>query len=261
MQLACAAAWLALANLGVSAAPAPAPEGTALSAWRQINDGYYADEPSLVVSGLKQLDALKGNIAAGTFAYVRAYGLFRLVSVSNRKDQAQARLEEADQLLAKPPADGAVEFHALRSAVDGELAGLGSMVLAIQYGPAAQAEADRALRLESTNGRALLFWGQIKGSTPEQYGGSPAEAIERLQAATAALGSHPTDGIYNWGEADAYAWLGIFYRRQKDPAKARIALGAALQARPDFYWVREILLPKLEGKPAHPKFPKNQATE
>lgn len=256
---------LALLALGVRAGADPsgaAPSAAVLACWQQINDGYYSDVPRQIVAGLQQLEVLRDRTDPGTYAYVRAYGLFRLAPVSSHRDQAQSRLEEADRLLAKPPRpELAAEFHALRSGIDGELAGLGDMELSMRYGMASGTEAETALRLDPANGRALLAQAQARGNTPVQYGGSLADGIQGLRDAVAAWGRHPSVGIFAWGEADADAWLGIFYLRQHDPVKAKAAFLAALKVRSDYFWVSDNLLLKAEGRPAHSKYSPGQPTD
>jgi tetratricopeptide (TPR) repeat protein len=216
----------------------------------------------MIRDGLSELAAAKETVDAGTLAYVRAYGLFRLATVSNRKDQRQARLQEADHLLAQPPRpEWAAEFHALRSAIDGLLAGSGEVALSIRYGIASQQEADKALHAAPDNGRALIAFAQAKGNTPEAYGGSRPEAIERLKQAATVFSQHSSDGIFGWGEADAYAWLGVFYLEEKNLPQARSSFNSALKIRPDFFWVKDYLLPKMDGQPVHPKFPKGQPSD
>ncbi len=261
--LTCAAALLAIAGSSLRAEPAaPKAEDPVLSCWKQIDDGYYSTTPRQIVAGLDALEARKDKADPGTYAYVRAYGLFRLASISSRKDQAQSRLEEADRLLAKPGRpELAAEFHALRSGIDGQLAGMGDMELTIRYGMASGTEAESALSQDRANGRALFAQAVAKANTPAEYGGSLEDGIQGLQDAVASFGRHPAAGIFAWGEADADAWLGILYLRQKDPQKAKAAFEAALKVRPDFYWVSDNLMMKMEGKPVHRKFPKGQPTD
>jgi tetratricopeptide (TPR) repeat protein len=255
-------AALALAGSCAAEPASPPPADGALSCWRQIDDGYFTDTPSQVAGGLARLDALKGSVVPEAYLYVRAYGLYRLVSISSRKDLAKARLEEADRLLSRPPPSGdPAEFHALRAAVDGELAGLGSMMLGMRFGMASKSEADKAVALEPANGRALLCLGEVEGNTPAQFGGSTAAGIAHLKEAAAALAANPGTGVFGWGAADAYAFLGIFYERRKDPADAREAFASALRVRPDYYWVANVLIPRLEGRPVRYKFPKGQQTD
>jgi hypothetical protein len=220
--------------------------------WRQLDDGYYRSNPAAINAGLKQLEAMDGVVEPGTLAYVRAFGLYRLVNVSKKKDLALDQLEAADRLLADPPRpELKLEYLALRAAIDGELAGMGRMDLAIRYGIKSQSEASRAVGMGPHNGRALFAEGMIKGNMPEAYGGSNREAIDRLKASVATFANQPADGIFGWGEADADAWLGIFYLRANDRVNARHAFEAALKVRPDFKWVAKNLLPKV-ANPSDP---------
>jgi len=229
-----------------------ASDSAVLPYWDKINDGYYASAPAVITGALSELAAQKARIDAGTFAYVRAYALYRLATTARQKEEAMPRLLEADQLLSTPlPGVPEVEIYALRSAIDGLLAGAGDMTQSIQYGMACQDEAAHALRLAPANPRALISLAQTKGNTPPEYGGDRREAIDRLKQATASYSGQRGPGIYQWGEADAYTWLGIFCLKEKDRVQAKAAFEAALKVRPDFTWVKTVLLPKAERVANH----------
>jgi GH35 family endo-1,4-beta-xylanase len=86
---------------------------------------------------------------------------------------------------------------------------------------------------------------------PGMFGGDKEKAVERLQEAirqfedersTAASGDSLAP---HWGHADAYVWLGIAHMKADRPDAARTAFQNALNVRPNYAWVTEVLMPKL----------------
>jgi len=108
-----------------------------------------------------------------------------------------------------------------------------------------------SLEIGPENPRVVLTDAQNIFYKPEQFGGSQERGItrfkeaiqmfEKQQESLSALGP-------DWGHEMAYAWLGNAYLRMKEPniRLAKEAFEKSLQLRPDFAWVKDIMLPQIE---------------
>ncbi|HTE42831.1 MAG TPA: hypothetical protein VK629_18560 [Steroidobacteraceae bacterium] len=68
-------------------------------------------------------------------------------------------------------------------------------------------------------------------------------AQEKLQQVMSAFDAEPPseDGMPDWGQADALAWLGYIHLQAGDKVQARNALERALVLASDYAWARELL--------------------
>lgn len=110
----------------------------------------------------------------------------------------------------------------------------------------------KAVELGPTNPRAVLMDAGVIFNTPANAGGSQERGIARWQEALtlfeAEANAKTADPIApRWGHALAYGWLSGLYLRTTPPQKeqARKAAETALEMRPDFWWVRDQVLPQL----------------
>ena len=108
----------------------------------------------------------------------------------------------------------------------------------------------RAYELEPDNPRLLWVHAGIRFNTPAEHGGSQAEGMElwrrAVEASRAERAGDPL--LPDWGEPESLmsiAWARLHGERP-DPAAAREPAEAALRLRPDWYYVRAILLPAIE---------------
>ncbi len=110
----------------------------------------------------------------------------------------------------------------------------------------------RALELGPKNPRVVIMDAGMIFNNPPERGGSQDRGLARWQEAMelfeAESNAKTIDPIVpRWGHALAQGWLATLYLRMTPPQKenARRAADAALRMRPDFWWVREQVLPQL----------------
>jgi len=109
-----------------------------------------------------------------------------------------------------------------------------------------------ALELGPDNPRAVLMDAGVVFNSPPEMGGSREaglargrEALKLFDAESAARMADPVSP--RWGGALAYGWLAGMYLAVTPPQQenARTAAETALRMRPDFWFVRDQVLPKL----------------
>jgi hypothetical protein len=110
----------------------------------------------------------------------------------------------------------------------------------------------RALDLGPTNPRALLMDAGMIFNTPPERGGDQQKGIDRWLEAIHRFEeerrSPPANPLMpDWGLPLAYGWLSQIYLNATPPRleEARHAADTALELRPDFWFVREQIVPKL----------------
>lgn len=155
-------------------------------------------------------------------------------------EQAETALERSAELRPIP------ETHALLSAVLGMQIGsnpLKGMMLGMRIGK----ETDRALELGPGNPRVWMIRGTGALFTPSMFGGGADKAERYLREALKRFPQdRPAPPLPAWGYAESYAWLGQVYAKQERWDNARAAYAAALRLEPEYTWVRDVLLPRLE---------------
>jgi hypothetical protein len=119
--------------------------------------------------------------------------------------------------------------------------------------PEVQVLRARALQLAPDNPRGIIMDAGLLFNTPPERGGSREKGLTRWQHAIdllereAALASR--DALRpDWGLALAYAWVCDLYlgMRPRQIEEARVAARRALQLRPDFWYVNEVVMPRLQ---------------
>jgi len=112
----------------------------------------------------------------------------------------------------------------------------------------------RAKELAPENPRVLWALGGSLLFTPVAYGGSPERAIETyrrmVQAAEAAGSMRPaSSALPDWGKPEALMSLAYAHLSQTAPdlKAAEEEAHAALRLKPEWFYVREILLPQIEA--------------
>jgi hypothetical protein len=110
----------------------------------------------------------------------------------------------------------------------------------------------RAVELGPTNPRVVLMDAGMVFGTPETAGGSQERGIQRWLHAIDLFESEARQAASNplapqWGRALAYGWLCQLYLATTPPrtTEAKKAAATALSLRPDFWYVRERILPRL----------------
>jgi tetratricopeptide (TPR) repeat protein len=111
----------------------------------------------------------------------------------------------------------------------------------------------RALELGPTSPRVVLLDAEMVFNTPPAVGGSQEKGLQRwLQAIDlfeAEARSEPPDALTpRWGLALAYGWMCQLYLSMEPPrvSEARRAAARALSLRPDFWYVKVRILPRLK---------------
>ena len=197
------------------------------------------------------LDGAPAGAPRAQLRYALAYVDWRLLNHpgvtdgDERDDLGDEAVELLRENIAADDAD--VEAHALLGAVYGRQ--ITSVWRGMTLGRRASAALAAARALDERNPRFLFLKGIEMYHRPGMMGGGADEAEPWLRAAVGFFEAQPADPPWpNWGRADAYAWLGLTLAALDDEAGAREQYEKALEVEPDFYWVREVLLPRLEDR-------------
>ncbi len=91
----------------------------------------------------------------------------------------------------------------------------------------------------------LLLRGIAAFVRPAELGGDLQAAERELRGAVDLLGQ---DSTLAGQQAEAYAWLGQVLSKMGRPDDAEEIYNLAIELRPDFLWVRDVLLPALQAK-------------
>ena len=118
--------------------------------------------------------------------------------------------------------------------------------------PEIAAARKKALELGPRNPRAVMMEAGMIFNIPPERGGSQEKGIARFVEALAffdeeAAAPAADDLEPRWGRDLAHGWLAGMYLRLTPPPleKARAEVDKALFLRPDFWFVREVLVPQL----------------
>lgn len=107
----------------------------------------------------------------------------------------------------------------------------------------------QALTLAPASPRLVMMDASMTFNTPAQYGGSQDKGIERwLEAIRLFEAEKIEDSLQpDWGRALAYGWLANTYLQMNPPriAEAKEMANHALALRPDFWFVKTQILPKV----------------
>lgn len=107
----------------------------------------------------------------------------------------------------------------------------------------------RALELAPANPRVVMMDAGMIFNTPPQFGGSQEKGIARwLEAIRLFEAEKIKDNLQpDWGRVLAYGWLANLYLQMTPPhtAEAKEMANRALALRPDFWYVKTQILPKV----------------
>jgi len=177
------------------------------------------------------------------------YALYRLgmQALEDDNDLAIEALEESEVYLQRSMRIHPIaESHALLAAV------LGMRIIddatAMTLGMRSGAEMGKARKLDPANPRVRLLEGISAFHAPEMWGGGHDAALAHFLAAVELFAEdEPAPPLPGWGLAETYAWLGRTHAALGNMEEARGADGRALELEPEYAWVRDVLLPGLEG--------------
>jgi hypothetical protein len=110
----------------------------------------------------------------------------------------------------------------------------------------------RAVDLGAANPRTVMMDAGMIYWTPPEQGGSRDKGVARWEEAERLFAREAAESSVSplaprWGQALYYGWAASLYLNMTPPQRARAkhAIDTALAMRPDFWYVRERLLPKL----------------
>lgn len=183
--------------------------------------------------------------------YAIAYADWRLLGhpdMLDNEDRDELGDEAVELLRANVAADDTdVESQALLGGILGIQ--ITSAWRAMRLGRRASAALDAARTLDERNPRFLLLKGIEMFHRPGMLGGGAEDAEPWFRSAAGFFEVQPPDQPWpDWGRADAYAWLGRTLARLGDAAGAREQYEKALDVEPDYAWVRDVLLPRLDDE-------------
>ena len=240
----------------IGAAPTQHPRGALIEARNLAYDANYRNDQAGLRFAAASLEALTKDAAVAPYAhYYASFTYWSLAgSQFTAKDTAGAlesgrrAADHARLALAARPDDA--EMHA---AVSNAL--IVVMILDKPNFEPLYAELKTfrasALKLAPANPRVVMLDASIMFNDPSEKDG-PARGLARWEEAVRlfdreAAEPHVDPVVPRWGHALAYGWQAGLYLRMTPPrkAEARRAAGIALAMRPDFWWVRETVLPQL----------------
>lgn len=190
----------------------------------------------------------------GIMLHYKGYALYRkgnlMLGAKAKESDLKPVLEEADHVLEQ---SAAVlewpETSALRASVLGQLIGIGGMLTGMRLGPRADALFDKAMAIDSANPRVLMLRGIGSIYKPKMFGGGSDKAERDLRRAIELFTTdRPSPPAPAWGHAEAWAWLGQVYAKERKVDEARKAYQEALAIDPDYGWVKQSLLPALDTR-------------
>ncbi|HET9995598.1 MAG TPA: hypothetical protein VFQ18_09335 [Candidatus Acidoferrum sp.] len=250
-----AAAGMVCAALALSAAAQAAkPRKKLLAAKQAAYDANFRNDARGLQEAAEKLDALTADRKLGAFAlYYAGWTRWSLAAAqlqANQKDEAVASLSRSVEDLEKAVAllpDNA-EFQSQLASSLISVAAVDRTKMA-QILPEMTKHRKRALELAPASPRVVMMDAGMIFYTPEQYGGSQEKGITRWREAIRLFEAERIEDAIqpDWGRALAYGWLANMYLGMNPPrtAEAKEMANHALELRPDFWFVKTQVLPKV----------------
>ncbi len=104
-----------------------------------------------------------------------------------------------------------------------------------------------AVKTTPENPTAWVILGNAKYHAPALFGGDMTEALKFFNTATT-LWEHNRKTQYNWLYINTLAWQGFINYKLKNYQTAKTIYTKVLRIAPDFFWVKNELLPDVEQK-------------
>lgn len=248
-------AWLICACVAPLAAVAQsAGELSDLAARLQFH--FYAGDSRALRQDMQSLSQLP---AEGPHALLRgyylAYGQMSLYKTLAGGDRGASRkaagecVQYADEALEQPqPRAGAAE-RARSDALKGELWAIKAVCLGGSVLGSANKARERAAELAPHSPRVLLL-AAVHDAEGAKSARELQTAHDRLSSVAAAFqNAKPADpGYPDWGQAEAWAWLGHMQLRRGDRLGARESIERALVLAPDYQWAIRLRAEMTSGR-------------
>lgn len=176
------------------------------------------------------------------------YGLVAFLINDDRDDEASGYLKEGlaevEQLLNRNPSNAEAlalkaSFTAFRIAI--------SPYMGPFIGPRSLEYIDDAMKIAGDNPYVLIDKANAKQFTPGIFGGDLDEAVGYYKQSIAAF-ERMDPSECRWVYLNALANLGTCYEKMGQYANAEATYRKALAVAPNFDWVKNFLLPKLQKR-------------
>ena len=248
-----------LVALPVATAGVASPRATLIEARNLAYDANYRNDQAGLRSAISTMESLAASLDA-TSPYVHYYLWFTYWSLAGSQFQAKdfgAALESGTKSLehARLAVAAREKDPEFQTALVNALIVVGILGKHIADAPfMAELRAVRlkALELGPTNPRVVWMDAGVIYNSPPESGGSRDRGLVRAEEAIRLLDAESEAETVDplaprWGGALFYGWIANMYLTaspaQKE--KARAAADTALRMRPDFWWVKEQVLPQL----------------
>jgi len=251
----CAALVLGGAGLGFStAARAASPREKLLAAKQAAYEANFKNDAKGLREAMEKLDALASDKALGASAlYYAGWTRWSLAASqlqANQHEEAVASLsrsvEDLKKAVALLPNSGEFESQLASSLI---ALATTDPSKRMQLLPEVGVHRKRALELAPTSPRVVMMDAGMIFYTPAEYGGSQEKGVARWQEAIQLFEKeHVEDAVQpDWGRTLAYGWLANMYLGMNPPRtkEAKEMANRALELRPDFWFVKTQVLPKV----------------
>lgn len=210
---------------------------------------YLTKSQTLWTNALQKATAFRNENPTGTegdYIYLNTlYGLIYSTIAGKDKETYSKYIDlaekETEQLMEKNPGDA--RFVCIR-------AGLYSASMAhnpwkgMFYGPKSSELIEKAIGLKPDLPQCAVRKANSLYFTPENYGGDIKKSMEVYSKSIALFEAVDTQPANNWEYLDALAWYGISQMKNGKNEEAKTTFEKALRVRPDFHWVKNVLLPE-----------------
>ncbi|MEQ8240108.1 MAG: tetratricopeptide repeat protein [Cyclobacteriaceae bacterium] len=216
---------------------------------KMAKKAYLTSSEKLWEQTVQQAEAQYRNSSNSEdlFAWLEyQYGLLNVTMGTENKalfekhvDQAEENIDLLIEQSYKKP-----QAKALLSAISGlkiAYAPWKGMLL----GPKSGHYIDEAMAEDPSNAIVLKLMGNYLYFTPEMWGGDLNQSIIHYKKAITAF--EEAGATDSWLYLDTLAWLGQALRKSGKSKEAVLVYEKALVAAPDFYWVKEVLLPNAKN--------------
>ena len=241
-------------------AQAAKPHEKLLAAKKAAYDANFQNDEKGLRAAAEKLDALATDPELGALAlYYAGWTRWSIAAAqlqANNKEDTITSLSRSVEDLRKAvallpenaPSQTQAEFQCQLASSLISLAVVDGTRMA-QILPEVMKFRKQALELAPANPRVVMMDAGMVFNTPAQYGGSQEKGIERWLEAIRLFEAEKIDDPLqpDWGRALAYGWLASTYLRMTPPrtAEAKEMASHALALRPDFWFVKTQILPKV----------------